>query len=226
MTSRGWRTLCLALGAVCLGQQWRDCHREPDAVTLADCPTAAHPGRTLADDDRPAPAHDEPAPAAEPAIDDGVPLFGITVPPWLAWFAPHPGEDLRSYRDRMLPLAQAAIAPQRARVARSRDDLAQRIQLDAHQRAELDGATQDAAAALEERVAAAVLNGEVSPSTFKPMTGVAIARDLLDIVSRGNRRFVDSLREDQRTKLADHPFDFGDYLVFSTPWENALKLLD
>ncbi len=73
---------------------------------------------------------------------------------------------------------------------------------------------------------AAVLNSEISPSTFKPMISVLVARDLLDIVGRGNRRFLDSLDDNQRGKLAQHPFDFGDYLVFSTPSEDALKLLD
>jgi len=58
------------------------------------------------------------------------------------------------------------------------------------------------------------------------MLGVAVARDLLDIVGRGNRRFVDSLDGDQRKKLAGHPFDFADHLVFSTRSEDALKLLD
>jgi hypothetical protein len=75
-------------------------------------------------------------------------------------------------------------------------------------------------------VLGALMNGEVSPATFKPMIGVDIARDLIDIVERGNRRFLDSLDADQRAKLAQHPFDFGDYLVFSTPWENALKFFD
>ena len=72
----------------------------------------------------------------------------------------------------------------------------------------------------------AVLNGEISPATFKPIIGVSIARELINIVERGNRRFHDSLRDDQRAKLAEHPFDFGDYLIFSTPWEDALKFLD
>jgi hypothetical protein len=34
------------------------------------------------------------------------------------------------------------------------------------------------------------------------------------------------LREDQRKALAQHPFDFADYLVFSTPWEDALGFLN
>ncbi|HMG25020.1 MAG TPA: hypothetical protein VK607_26970, partial [Kofleriaceae bacterium] len=83
----------------------------------------------------------------------------------------------------------------------------------------------DTAAALQDRVMAAVLDGELMPATFKPMLGVGVARELLDIVARGQRRFVDSLRDDQRASLAQHPFDFGDYLVFSTRWEDALKLL-
>lgn len=70
-----------------------------------------------------------------------------------------------------------------------------------------------------------MLNGELAPASFKPMAGVGMARELLDIVERGNRRFVEALRDDQRAALAQHPFDFGDYLVFSTRWEDALRLL-
>jgi hypothetical protein len=58
------------------------------------------------------------------------------------------------------------------------------------------------------------------------MSGVSVARELLELVARGNQRFVAGLRDDQRAKLAQHPFDFGDYLVFATPWEDALKVLD
>jgi len=57
------------------------------------------------------------------------------------------------------------------------------------------------------------------------LAGVGMARELLDIVERGNRRFLAALRDDQRAALAEHPFDFGDYLVFSTRWEDALRLL-
>lgn len=230
MSSTGWRNLCFVLGAVCVAELWRDC-RAPDPAATPDCSRIAPASRTersiaLTGTERSGPRHDEAHPPDEQAPADGLDIYGFTVPPWALWFAPHPGEDLRSYRDRILPLAQAAIAPQRARVARSLDSFAALARLDAHQRAELDGATKDTAAALQERVMGAVLNGEVSPATWKPMIGVAVARDLLDIVARGNRRFVDSLDDDQRAKLAQHPFDFGDYLVFSTPWEDALKLFD
>jgi hypothetical protein len=229
MSSTGWRNLCFVLGAVCVAQLWRDCHRTPDLVAVPDCSRAVSVSRTeraSAASERLEPRHDEVQPSADQASGGGLDIYGFTVPPWALWFAPHPGEDLRAYRDRMLPLAQAAIAPQRARVARSRDSFAALAKLDARQRAELDGAAQDTAAALQERVMAAVLNGEISPATFKPMIGVSVARDLLDIVGRGNRRFLDSLDDAQRGKLAQHPFDFGDYLVFSTPWEDALKFLD
>jgi hypothetical protein len=228
MSRSAWRNLCFVLGTVCAAQLWRDCHRAPEVVADPACAklaASARPERALAAE-RPAQRRDDAPPAADQAPAGGLEVYGFNVPPWVLWLAPHPGEDLRSYRDRMLPLAQAVVAPQRARVARSRDSFAALARLDAHQRAELDAAAQGTAAALQDRVLAAVLNGELDPSTFKPMIGVGFAHELLDIVGRGNRRFLDSLDADQRAKLAQHPFDFGDYLVFSTPWEDALKFLD
>jgi hypothetical protein len=93
------------------------------------------------------------------------------------------------------------------------------------QRAELDAAVAEAAKAIQDRVTA-FASGELRPATFKPMTGIAIARDVLDIVDRGNTRFLSSLAPDQRTQLASHRFDFADYLVFSAHWEDALHALD
>jgi hypothetical protein len=218
MRPTGWRTTSFVLSTVCTVQLWRSC-TAPDPPTVSESRTASSAPRI---EHIAAPACPAPAEPSPPALS----AYGVALPGWAGWLAPHPGEDLRSYRDRMLPVAQAAVAPQRARVARGRDGFAQLANLDSHQRAELEAAAQDTAAALQDRVLAAVLNGELSPATFKPMTGVAMARDVLDIVARGNQRFVDSLRDDQRAALAHHPFDFGDYLVFSTPWEDALKLLD
>jgi hypothetical protein len=227
MRSTGWRNLSVFLALVCIAQLWRGCHRStPSPAAARDCPKISSTAR-------PAPAapreHNPPTPpTASPSAPSGggISAYGFTIPSWAVWFAPHPGEDIRSYRDRMLPLARAAIAPHRARVARGRDHLAAQVQLDARQLAELDAAARETAAALQDRVMSAVLGGEVSPASFKPMTGVTVARELLDIVGRGNRRFVDTLREDQRAALARHPFDFADYLVFSTPWEDALRFLD
>jgi hypothetical protein len=236
VSSNGWRNLCFVFATVSIVQLWRDCGRSADEPPAApDCRPAtagARPGRATAPSDHSAhsarsdPAAGDDASSQEPGAGDGLNIAGFTVPSWAIWLAPHPGEDLRSYRDRMLPLAQAAIAPQRARVARSRAAFSQLAGLDDHQRAELDAAAQETSAAIEDRVMAAVLGGELSPATFKPMVGVSVARELLDIVGRGNRRFLGALRDDQRAKLAQHPFDFGDYLVFATPWEDALKFLD
>jgi hypothetical protein len=229
MSSTAWRNLSLVLGIACVVQLWRSCNAAPAPPTASDCTSGAI---SIAESAatrpaRPAVSGSLAPPQATPAArSDGLAFHGLTVPGWARWLAPHPGEDLRAYRDRMLPLAQAAIGPQRARVARSRDQFAALADLDAHQRAELEAAAQDTATALQERVIGAVLNGEIDPAAFKPMIGVRIARELLDIVDRGDQRFLASLRNEQRAQLARHPFDFGDYLVFSTPWEDALGALD
>jgi hypothetical protein len=228
MSSQRWRNLCLLLGTICFIQLWRDCHRAPAPPPEVACPkpsSASHTEPSWSSSDSP----DDRAPSthpAPPAAADGLNLYGFTIPSWALWFAPHPGEDLRAYRDRLLPIVQSAIQPQRDRVARIRDDFAAAADLSDRQRADLDTATQQTASALENRVMDAVMNGELDPSTFKPMAGVSMARDLINIVDQGNHRFLDSLSPDQRAKLAQHPFDFGDNLLFSTPWENVLKFLD
>jgi hypothetical protein len=228
MSSHGWRNLCFVLGTVCIVQLWRDCHRSPlRPAAVAECPqpaAGARPSRPTPASDRAAPVPEPPA--SPPSPSGGITAYGFTIPSWAVWFAPHPGEDLRSYRDRMLPLARAVIAPHRARIARGRDSFAAQVRLDSRQLAELDAAARETATALQDRVMNAVLSGEILPASFKPMTGVTVARELLDIVDRGNRRFVETLRDDQRAALTRHPFDFADYLVFSTPWEDALGFLD
>jgi len=220
-----WRNATIVLFVIAMWLLWRDCSRP--AVAPADAPTTrCSEVRTAPawNDSERAPASDEPPPAT-----DGTPGFsinGFKVPAWAMWLAPHPGEDLRAYRDRMMPLALAAVAPHRARVARSRDDFATLAHLDPRQRAELDAAAKSAADALEEKALAAVLNGDFAPATFKPMTAVSTARDMLDVVDKANQRFTQALTDQQRAQLAQHPFDFADYLVFSTKWEDMLKALD
>jgi len=220
MTLVSWRNATLALAVICGYQRWSSCSH------------AASSSPATASDDRGAPSsRDAPrswtAPARPPALEaPAAPartLYGFKLPAVVARLMPQPGETLRDYRDRVLPLAELAIAPQRARVARTRDDFAT---LDAHQRAELDGAVQDAATAIQARVMDALASGELRPATLKPMTGVTIARDVLDIVDRGNTRFQRSLTPDQRTQLASHRFDFADYLLFTAPWETALHAVD
>ena len=221
-----WRNVALALGALCLFQTWRGCHAPEPRVEVreAECeqpPAARITHASTWDDDRAASTTGAARRDSEP-MPDGPKLGAIKLPAWSLWLMPHPGESMLAYRDRMVPLAQTALAPQRARVARSRDDFAKAVGLDAQQRAQLDGAVADAAGQIEDKMMNAFMSGDLSPSTFKPMTGVSLARDVLDIVDGANRRFVSTLREDQKTKMAQHPFDFADYLVFSARWEDAL----
>jgi hypothetical protein len=222
-----WRTASLVLGALLLWQTWRGCTRSaPRPAPAAECTTAPTRGATPAaratrdDGDG-----DATAGAASARPSDGFELYGfrVQVPGWAWSLLPQSGEHLRAYRDRMLPLARAALAPHRDRVARSRDNLAQQLGLDARQRAELDAAARDAAQAIETRLFTAALGGELAPRTFKPMTGVALARDVLEAVDGAGKRFSAALTEDQQTRLAAHPFDFGDYLLFNTRWEDAIS---
>lgn len=223
-----WRTASLVLGALLLWQTWRGCTRAaPRPALPAECTTtgpaggATGPASAARDDsDGDGDATNGPAPTS-----GGYEIYGfrVQVPSWAWSLLPQSGEHLRAYRDRMLPLARAALAPHRDRVARSRDDLAQQLGLDTRQRAELDAAARDAAQAIESRLLAAALGGELAPRTFKPMTGVALARDVLEAVDGAGKRFSAALTEDQRARLETHPFDFGDYLLFHTRWEDAIS---
>lgn len=217
MTVVTWRNTALVLAAICGYQRYQSCTHA--AAPIEPAIAEARPAHATPSTPAPPPALPA-APALDPAAAaPGKSFYGFKVPAWALRLAPQRGETPRAYRDRILPLAQAAIAPQRARVARTRDDFAR---LDPHQRAELDAAVADAAAAIQARILTAVTSGELRPATFKPMAGVAIARDVLDIVDRGNTRFLGSLTADQKTELASHRFDFADYLLFTTHWEDAL----
>lgn len=206
-----WRTAAIVLALVCVVQRWQTCTR-----TAAHATTSAEPAHTnppLRDAlahafDNPSSASAGPAPALPRRS-----FFGFHPPAWAARLLPQPGETMRAYRERIVPLAEIAIAPQRARVARLHDAL------DEHERSELDAAAAETATAIEARIATALANGELDPSAVKPMTGVALARDVLDLVDRGNARFIGALTPEQRAALT---FDFADYLVFSTRWEDAL----
>lgn len=214
-----WRNTALVLAAICVYQRWQGCSRDVPPVEPAAPARAVH--RVAATSTTAAPALPDPPEHADAA--PGKSFHGFKVPAWALRLAPQRGETARAYRDRILPLGELAVAPQRARVARFRDDFAA---LDAHQRAELDAAVTDAARAIQDRVLAALAAGQLRPATFKPMTGVALARDVLDIVDRGNTRFQGALTPDQRTQLASHRFDFADYLLFTAHWEDALHTLD
>lgn len=207
-----WRTAAIALAIVCCVQSFQSCTR-----TERGAPTAitehVRSGQSLRD----ALAHSFDAPTTATSGDaPALPrrtFFGFRPPAWAAHLLPQPGETMGAYRDRIVPIAEVVIAPQRARVARMRDQLAE------PQRTALDAAANEAATAIEARIASAVMNGELQPSALRPMTGVTLARDVLDIVDRGNTQYVGALTPEQR---AASTFDFADYLVFSTRWEDAL----
>jgi hypothetical protein len=233
MSAGGWKRVSAVLGLACAVLLYRDCTRPPSAAATARDDAAASDedrrASTRGDwsDDNDSTASRPHRQVANAGTDEDVPsedgpAWGVTVPAWVMWLAPQPGEDMLHYRDRIVPLAQAAVAPHRARVARGRDDFATKAGLNSQQRAELDAAVEEAAGTIQDRVMGAVLGGDLMPSTFKPTTGVALARDVLDAVDKANRRFEASLREDQRAALAQHPFDVADYLLFSTRWEDMI----
>jgi hypothetical protein len=224
-----WRNLSLLLAMICAWQTWRGCHRtlpkqtEPTAAECEHVPERANrPTSERTSTDRSPATSTATDPATATATTPGFSFNGFKVPAWAAWLAPQPGENLLDYRDRIVPIAQAAVAPHRARVARGRDDFAKVANLDAQQRAQLDAAAQEASAAIQDKVMDSLMSGDLMPSQFKPMTGVSLARDMLDTIEQANRKFVATLREDQKAALARHPFDFADYLLFSARWEDAL----
>ena len=202
-----WRAAAIVLGLVCCIQRWQSCTR-----TTRTAPSAVVENR--AGEPRVTPLEalaNTVLPEAKKPSGSGSArtFFGFRPPAWAQRFLPQTGETMRAYRERIVPIAQLVIAPQRARVARLRD------QFDPKQRAELDAATDEAATAIEARITAAVMAGDLQ--TLRPMTGITMARDVLDIVDKGNARFVNSLTPEQRGH-----FDFADYLVFATHWEDAL----
>ncbi len=220
-----WRNLSFVLAGLCAWQTWRGCNRSEPATqdAQAECrpdrPTIVRAASSSSSD------RSRDTPDDEPPADTGAGLpsiNGFKLPAWTLWLAPQPGESMMSYRDRMVPIAQAAVAPHRARVAKGRDDFAAKVGLDSQQRAQLDSAVQEAQSQIQDKVMTALLSGDLAPKNFKPMTGVSLARDVLDSVDKANTRFLTTLREDQKAKMGDHPFDFGDYLLFSARWEDAL----
>lgn len=220
-----WRNVSFVLAGLCAWQTWRGCNRDEPVTkdAQAEC-KPDHPTIVRASSSSSSNRHRD-TPDDEPSADTGASLpsiNGFKLPAWTLFFAPQPGESMMSYRDRMVPIVQAAIAPHRARVAKGRDDFAAKVALDPEQRKQLDAAVQEAQSQIQDKVMTALLSGDLAPKTFKPMTGVTLARDVLDSVDQANTRFMATLREDQKAKMGDHPFDFGDYLLFSARWEDAL----
>lgn len=221
------KSLSIVLALACAVLLWRECRRPAirSKPTVVECERVLEASSGVSSERSRSRNQEDAAPDREPtqtAPSDGLSINGFRVPGWAMRLLPQAGENLLAYRDRIVPLAQLAVAPHRARVVRGRDDFANVANLTQPQRAELDAAVRDAARQIQDRVLGAALGGELSPQTFKPMTGVALARDVLEVVDKTNQRFLATLDEHQRAALATHPFDVGDYLVFSTRWEDAL----
>jgi hypothetical protein len=224
MSARTWRNVAIVLAAICVAQ-WCRRPRSP-SKTCPEPTEIVASSRAFSDP----PSHAHVAGEAE-AADDEAPVpessrFGITIPPAVAWLAPRPDESLLDYRDRLVPIAQAAIAPHRVRVQRGLADLAKTIGLDPRQRAALDAAVDEAGTAIQERVMEGILSGDLVPARFKPSTGVAFARDVLALADTANQKFLATLTTSQRAALAEHPFDVADYLLFSVRWEDMLGVTD
>lgn len=146
---------------------------------------------------------------------------------WLGdFFRPQPGEDLIAYRDRVLPVVQNAIAPQRQRVRRQLEDFAARAELDDETRGRIDEVLGGAQEALKSRILSGVMSGELFGPDVRPMNGVVFARDLLDVVVTADQDVRGLLDADDVTALDDSGFDAADYLLFATRWEDLLGVTE
>lgn len=142
---------------------------------------------------------------------------------WLTDFArPRPGEGLLEYRDRIVPAAQLAIAPQRQAVRRRYEGSMASAGIDAETRAELDAILERGQQQLKERIGGAVFGGELFGPRARPIDGVRFARDLLDVVLATDAAVASALTPAQRRAFADSGFDVALYLLVATRWEQLI----
>jgi hypothetical protein len=225
---RLWPALALLLAVGCLVLGWQNAGLRRRRARLALGSPAKESALTRPGDvERPRRPEEVTAALKEglPEAADGDGAEPPRQPPrrhWLVeFFSPKPGENPIAYRDRVLPVVQAAAQPQRNRVVRQRREFEEAARLDETQKRELDAAVSEAGEAIKDRVMQGVLSGEIGPRT-KPAAGVAFARDVLDLADGANRRFVGTLRSDQQAALEASRFDVTDYLLFSVRWEDML----
>lgn len=142
---------------------------------------------------------------------------------WVADFVrPRPGEGLLEYRDRLVPVAQLAIAPHRAAAERTLEGSAARAGLGAAERGEIDDIIERAQRQLERRVREAVFGGELFGPDARPIDGVRFARDLLDVVLAADAAVGAALTPAQRRALDEGGFDVAVYLLVATRWERLV----
>ncbi|MFT3698714.1 MAG: hypothetical protein QM831_36545 [Kofleriaceae bacterium] len=205
-----WRSVAILLALVCCVQRWQACTRS--SPLKLDAPTKSSVVQSVVGF-LPSGGGGGGDSSTETKTDHKRRILGVKVPAWADRMLPQPGEKLGAYRDRILPLAELAIAPQRMRVARVHD------QLPEVQRAALDAQVEKTGKAIEDRVTQAFFDADLQ-SSMKPMQGVALARDVLDLVDQGNSEMMGSFTPEQREQMSK--FDFADYLLFSRHWEDAL----
>jgi hypothetical protein len=145
---------------------------------------------------------------------------------FIAPIAPQPGEPLMEYRNRVLPLVREVLGPQRTRVQALRSDVAGSARLEKAQLTLLDTVVGEAGEAIKDRIMQGILSGELMPRNLKPATGVAAARDVLELADQANRKFRAALRPEQLTALDASRFDVAEYLLFSTRWEDMLGVTE
>lgn len=232
--------MALALMVVVVILWWRDCSRprtdapgraredrageraESRSTSRAASGTRGRPAQVPAASAQPWDEGEE-----EPPLPTGPNLRQQIADHWAVRFlTPQPGETLLDYRDRVVPVAQLAVAPHRTRVAESRRRFVEAAALDERQQQALDAAVERAASDIQDHVMQSVLSGELMPPRVRPARAVAFARDVLDLLDRANREFRATLTSSQLAALDESGFDVIDYLVFSTRWEDLLGVVE
>jgi hypothetical protein len=142
---------------------------------------------------------------------------------WVADFVkPRPGEGLLEYRDRLVPVAQVAIAPQRAAAERSLAGSITAAGLGDAGRAQVDEILGEAQSLLKQRIQNAVFGGELFGPGVAPIDSVKFARDLLDTVIAADTALRAALTPAQRRAFDDSGFDVAVYLLVATRWEQII----
>jgi hypothetical protein len=142
---------------------------------------------------------------------------------WLAGFVrPQPGEGIFEYRDRLVPVAQMAIAPHRQAVDGLLDRSIAGAGLSAGDRAEVDAIIGDAQRQLKERIQNGVFGGELFGPGAKPIGGVRFARDLLEVVIAADDALRAALSPAERRAFDEVGFDLAFYLLVATRWEELI----
>lgn len=169
------------------------------------------------------PGHDDEAEVTEDDENTWAPKADMEH--WaITFLRPKDGENLLDYRDRVLPVAQAAIAPFRAKVRRSYADFKEQAALSSEQERLLEEAREQRSSAIQDRVMEAIFSGEFN-GPIKPSDGLPFARSIFNEVEGMHNDVVGLLSDDQSAILHESRFDAIEYLLFGTRWEEMLGVV-